>query len=208
MDPTDFRAPFISREQVQAEAERFRHRYWPSGVVPVDIHAIIEFELDMRIHPIAGLRECADIDALLLGDLSTIVVDSGMYMDDRMQNRVRFSLAHEIGHKVLHPDLYGKIAHRSVEEWIASFQNIPEDQYAWIEQHAYEFTGRLLVPVERLNVELKNAVDHARKAGFVSWDESGDAARQYIATALSRVFGVSSQVIEKRIVREKLWPPV
>ena len=81
------------------------------------------------------------------------------------------------------------------------------DQYSWLEQHAYEFAGRLLVPPERLNAEFAGAVEKAKKAGFASWDSSGDAAREYIANSICRVFGVSGQVIERRIDREKLWPP-
>lgn len=207
MDLSGFRAPFIKREQAQAEADRFRLRYWPTGELPIDIQAVIEFELDMRIRTIPGLRQSCDIDALLLGDLQTIAVDRDVYMDDKMANRLRYSLAHEVGHKVLHPDLYSRIAHDSAEEWIWSFQTIPEDQYAWVEQHAYEFAGRLLVPVNRLKAELDQAVTDATNAGFTAWDQSGDAAREYIASSLCRHFGVSSQVIEKRLIREKLWPP-
>jgi len=40
----------------------------------------------------------------------------------------------------------------------------------WIEQHAYEFAGRLLVPREKLIEKLNNAVAIARKAGFDAWD--------------------------------------
>jgi Zn-dependent peptidase ImmA (M78 family) len=31
---------------------------------------------------------------------------------------MRFSIAHEIGHFVLHAELYGQMKHDSVEEWI------------------------------------------------------------------------------------------
>ncbi|MDO9541810.1 MAG: ImmA/IrrE family metallo-endopeptidase [Kiritimatiellia bacterium] len=171
------------------------------------MNEIVEFDLEMEIRSIPGLRESSDIDALLLGDLKTIIIDRDIYMDDRMQNRLRYSLAHEIGHKILHPDLYKKIAHKSVDDWICFFKNIPEDQYSWIEQHAYEFAGRLLVPVDHLRLNLGKAVKEAEKSGFVEWDASGDTAREYIANSLSRIFGVSSQVISKRIVREGLWPP-
>jgi hypothetical protein len=47
----------------------------------------------------------------------------------------------------------------------------------------------------------------AEKAGFDSWDSSGDSTRGFISHAISRFFGVSQQVIEKRLMRENLWPP-
>jgi len=207
MNVSKFKAPVISRMQVQAEADKFRERFWPSGTIPVNINEIVEFDLAMDIRSIQGLRESSDIDALLLGDLKTIVVDRDIYMDDRMQNRLRYSLAHEIGHKMLHPDLYKNISHKSVDDWARFFESIPEDQYSWIEQHAYEFAGRLLVPVDSLTLNLEQAVQKAEQSGFVAWDASGDAAREYIASSLCRIYGVSSQVISKRIVREGLWPP-
>lgn len=161
----------------------------------------------MRLEPLQSLKESGDVDALLRGDLTTIMVDAGEYMDDRSQNRIRFSIAHELGHFVLHRDIYQGIGYGSVEEWIEFVQKIPEVQYGYVEQQAYEFAGRLLVPVDRLRLELKAVADTAERAGFMKWDASGDAALEYIAGPLSRVFGVSSQVIEKRIIRERLWPP-
>lgn len=162
--------------------------------------------LGLRLEPIPFLKEAGDVDALLRSDLKAIMVDQEEYMDDRMQNRVRFSLAHELGHFILHRDIYLGIAYSSVEEWIDFVQRIAEDQYSFVELHAYEFAGRLLVPVDRLKKELRGAATEADKAGFTAWDQSGDAAVEYMANSISRIFGVSSQVIEKRIIREKLWP--
>lgn len=168
----------------------------------------ILWHVGLRLEPLQSLKEAGDVDALLRGDLTTIVVDNDEYMDDRMLNRIRFSIAHELGHFVLHADVYRGISHASVEEWIDFVERVPEAQWGFMEQHAYEFAGRLLVPVDRLRAELTTAAKEADEAGFVAWDQSGDAAREYMANSLSRVFGVSSQVIEKRIIREGLWTPV
>ena len=146
------------------------------------------------------------MDALLRGDLTTIIVDADEYMDDRMQNRLRFSIAHELGHFVLHADVYRGIHYRSVDEWIAFVQALPEDQWGYMEQQAYEFAGRLLVPPDRLRVELVAAQERAREAGFLDWEKTGEAALEYIAASICRVFGVSDQVVEKRLRREGLWP--
>jgi len=206
IDPASFKAPFISPEQAWKEADRIRDSYWPSGQVPVEVEKIL-WPLTLRLEPIPFLKESGDVDALLRSDLSAIMVDQHEYMNDRMQNRVRFSIAHELGHFILHKDIYREIAYTSVEEWIDFVQTVPEHQYSFIEFHAYEFAGRLLVPVERLKKELRSAIIEADKAGFTGWDEFPDPAKEYVANRLSRVFGVSGQVIEKRFDREKLWPP-
>jgi hypothetical protein len=206
IDPKSFKAPFIPREKAWSEAERIRREHWPSGAVPVEVEEVL-WGVGLELTPVHSLKQAGDVDALLAGDLTRIIVDAEEYMDDRMQNRMRYSIAHERGHFVLHRECYQNIQYSSVDEWIEFVQSIPEDQYGYIEQHAYEFAGRLLVPVERLRSELASAVNRAQAAGFMEWDRSGDAAREYIGSSICRIFGVSSQVIEKRIVREQLWPP-
>lgn len=205
--PQEFKAPFIRIEDIKKAADAFRKRYWPQKTIPVDIFQIVEFELGLEIRPIGNLKEAGDVDALLLGNLKTIVVDQNDFLSERAQNRLRFSIAHEIGHLELHRDTFQNIAYSSIEEWITFFQQIPEEQYSWIEQHAYEFAGRLLVPREKLIEKLESAVALIRRAGFDTWDASGDSARQYVAHGIARYFEVSDQVIEKRLIRENLWPP-
>jgi len=208
MDPREFKAPFITIEDVRSAVAEFRKQYWPRDTIPVDIFAIVEFELGIEIRTIVNLRETGDVDALLLGDFKTIVVDQNDFLNERAQKRLRFSIAHEIGHLILHRDTFSKIQYSSIDEWIIFFQQIPEDQYYWIEQHAYEFAGRLLVPREKLIEKLNDAVALARSSGFDAWDSSGDSTRQFVAHGIAKYFEVSDQVIEKRLIRENLWPPV
>lgn len=204
--PEQFKAPFISVQQAWTKADQCRRQYWASDKVPVEIEEIL-WKVGLRLDPIPSLKEAGDVDALLRGDLTTIIVDRNEYMDDRMLNRIRFSIAHELGHFVLHSEVYRGILHRSIEDWINFVQRVPEDQWRYMELHAYEFAGRLLVPADRLTNELKAAAREAEDAGFTAWDQSGDVAREYIANSLAPIFGVSSQVIEKRIIRENAWPP-
>lgn len=208
IDPREFKAPFIKIEDIRTAADELRLRYWSQGTIPVGIFDILEFGLNITPRTISNLRVAGDVDALLLGDLKTIVVDQSDFLNDRAQNRLRFSIAHEIGHLVLHSDVFKKISYSSMEEWIHFFQKIPEDQYTWIEQHAYEFAGRLLVPREKLIEKLNDVVSIAETRGFDAWDSSGESTREYIAHGIARYFEVSEQVIEKRLIKENLWPPL
>lgn len=207
MDPREFKAPFITIADIRRAVDDFRKLYWSKDTIPVDIFEIVEFELGIEIRTIFNLKEAGDVDALLLGDLKTIAVDQNDFLNDRAQNRLRFSIAHEIGHLVLHKDTFSKIQYSAIDEWISFFQKIPEDQYTWIEQHAYEFAGSLLVPREKLIEKLNDAVALAKSSGFDAWDSSGDSTRQFVAHGIARDFEVSDQVIEKRLIRENLWPP-
>lgn len=168
--PANFRAPYIPREQAWRAADDFRARYWLRGTLPVEVEEML-WPVGLRMEPVQSLKKAGDVDALLRGDLTSILVDADEYMDDRLQNRIRFSIAHELGHFVLHADVYRGMNYSSVEEWISFIQQIPEDQYGYIEQQAYEFAGRLLVPLDHLRSRFQAAAKAAHRAGFDDWDK-------------------------------------
>ncbi|MFH0792432.1 MAG: ImmA/IrrE family metallo-endopeptidase [bacterium] len=206
-DFRNFRAPYLTTEDIRSKAELFRSTFWKSDSIPVDILAIAEFDLKLEIRPIRELRSSADIDALLLGNRKTIIVDHEYYMDERMQSRLRFSVAHEIGHIVLHKELFANLSHDSVEEYYAFVKNLPEQQYRYIEFHAYEFAGRLLVPVGPLRAKMDGALRLGASEGLPNEYLVGDAALQYVSSNICKFFEVSPSVIQRRLKGENLWPP-
>ena len=103
-----------------------------------------------------GLREQLDIDALLMGDLKSVLVDKRAFMSPRLECRLRFSVAHEIGHLILHRDIYAGLQHTTAAEWFDYISAIPEVEYGWVEWQAYEFAGRLLVPPDALREAFKS----------------------------------------------------
>jgi len=207
MDPSRFKAPFLRRAQIWEKADGLRSRFPSCATLPVPVLDLAEFDLGLELLPKARLKQAGDIETLLLGDLRTVVVDRDAFMDPRAENRLRFSVAHELGHLILHPDVYGKLQHKSFEEWMEFLTAIPEAEYNWLESHAYEFAGRLLVPPEALREALRDAVTLAEKAGFTEWDATGETALAFVANHICRRFGVSSEVIARRLRIEQLWPP-
>lgn len=206
MEPENFKAPFIEQQEIWRQADGFRSRVWPSNEIPIGVLEIVEFELDLEIRPISRLKEDNDIDALLLGDWKTIVVDQLQYMDERYANRLRFSMAHELGHYVLHQTVFQQMPRGSIQEWIEFMRDMPEKEYSFLEYHAYEFAGRFLVPPEALRREFDAAILLAEQNGMPRSQLQGDAHLQYLAKPVSRKFEVSSSVIERRLSKEKLWP--
>lgn len=205
IDPRNFKAPFIDAQQCWAAADTFRQRYWPSGAVPLDVLAIAEFELGLEIRAVGGLRQDADVDALLLGDWKTLMVDKQQYLDDRFLHRLRFSVAHELGHFDLHKTVLGNIPRETPAKWIAFMQDMPDREYGFLEFQAYEFAGRLLVPLATLKAEFEKAIADVEQKG-IKRDKLTDAHLPYLCIPLSKHFAVSQDVIERRLSREKLWP--
>jgi IrrE N-terminal-like domain len=206
-DPRKFKAPYIPKERIWPEADRLRSGFPAGRELPVRVLDLAEFDLRLDIVPVNGLREELDIDALLMGDLKSILVDKRAFMSPRLEYRLRFSVAHEIGHLILHRDIYAGVQHATAVEWFDYISAIPEVEYGWVEWQAYEFAGRLLVPPEPLREAFQSAIKTAEAAGYSDWLAADETALDYIATRIAPKFGVSAEVIAKRLRVERFWPP-
>ena len=160
-DYSDCKCVFLSRDKIWEKADSFRKRYWPNGILPIDMEHIIEKGLCLNIIPEHDIKRLLKIDAYLLSDLKGIVVDISQYMDDlnRYEKRLRFTFAHEVGHLVLHKYIFKKFDFISPKEYLIFMDNFPEDQYSNFEYQANEFGGRLLVPRENLVIELNHSYE-------------------------------------------------
>jgi hypothetical protein len=206
-DPRKFKAPYNPKESIWQEADRLRASHPAGRSLPVKVLDLAEFDLGLELIPVDGLREQLDIDALLMGDLKSILVDKRAFMSPRLEYRLRFSVAHEIGHLILHRGIYAGLKHATAREWFDYISAIPEVEYGWVEWQAYEFAGRLLVPPDALRESFQDAIQSAETAGYSDWLAADEAALDYIATCIAPKFGVSTEVIAKRLRVEKLWPP-
>ena len=107
----------------------------------------------------------------------------------------------------LHRDIYAALQHATAKEWFDYISAIPDTEYGWVEWQAYEFAGRLLVPPGPLRGAVQTAIRAAEAAGYTDWPAADEAALDYIATRIAPKFGVSVEVIAKRLRVEELWPP-
>ena len=203
-DPRRFKAPFISKERIWQEADKLRSAHRAGQSLPVQVLDMAEFDLGLDLIPAAGLREELDIEALLMGDLSSILIDRHAFMTPRLEYPLRFSIAQEIGHLILHGEIYRGFQHVTAKEWFDYISAIPDVEYGWVEWQAYEFAGRLLVPSDALRDSYQAAIQTAKAAGYEKWLSADEAALDYIATRIAPKFGVSADVIAKRLRVEKL----
>src|SRR4030042_3889922 len=135
--------PYFNNQELKQKADEFRIKHW-GDAVPIEIEQIIESKLGIEIIPIPGLYKQCNDDALISSDWKIIYVDNDNYIDDRYYNRLRFSLAHEVGHLILHKDLYSSFEISSVEDFYNLIDQIG-DKYGIIEGHANRFANFLLV---------------------------------------------------------------
>lgn len=194
--------PVLSYDDLRRRAEDFLQTYHPTGGIPVPIEEIVEFRFKIDIIPVPGLHEAFEVDGFISSDLKEITVDSFMY--EHRPGRYRFTLAHEIGHVVLHRRIFEAHRFRRVQDWRRFIREMSEEDRGWLEWQAYAFAGLILVPSATLSSEYRKAARLAAKAGF-PLQAAGDLARSYVAEWLAKRFNVSPQVIEKRVVKDGLW---
>ena len=200
-----FKPEHMKWNEIREKAEDFRKKYVsPPDMIPVPIEEIVEFELGITPWPIDGLLQKIDIDGFLSNDLKYLFVDSGIYMDKRWENRLRFTFAHEIGHLILHSDIIQKSDFRTETEWIHFRNEMSEDDLYWFEQQAYEFAGRLLVPKNKLVEELKKNRKKINQFRMLIEKNNDELLFQAISRVICDKFGVSDGVIFRRIRNEKI----
>jgi len=171
--------------------------------VPVKILEAVEFDLKIEIRPQRNLRDDGNTDALLLRNEHAILVDEAYFMDRRQQNRVRFSVAHELGHLYLHPNL--QPAFNSIDDWVNFQLDIDKEAFEWFELQADEFAGRLLVPIAELTRVLRRDIP-ANILRFSKNQLASDEVIDVVAALTCAKFGVCQYTMAKRIRRERLWP--
>ncbi|MCX7025321.1 MAG: ImmA/IrrE family metallo-endopeptidase [Spirochaetes bacterium] len=203
-DFREFTCEFIRKPDVWDRVESFRKKTWPRGTVPVDVELIAE-RLGIEIIP---KRDLMDVEAFLTIDGSAILVNAWKYDKPAYGKRVRFSIAHELGHAVFHLDALKKLKIESIEDYLAFTRAISDEDYRAFEWQANEFAGRLLVPIENLRSELDKAVAIIMQNNLSHLvRENPDQVLARISSRIADAFDVSAEVIETRAMREEVWPP-
>lgn len=179
--------------------------------IPVNVERIIEISLKMNIIPVYDLKSHLEMEAMLSKDLKQIFIDEYSFNNPNLDNRTRFSLAHELGHYFLHKDFYKEVKFSSPEEWIDVLRGLDPAELEWYEKHADEFAGRLLVPLTPLqqlteqNKEFIQLQEHEAIAkGIKDNEELLKWKRFSLASRICTKFNVSSKTMEIRLRREKI----
>jgi Zn-dependent peptidase ImmA (M78 family) len=194
--------PWLDYESIRNEADNFLQKHWPEGVSPVDVEKIVDARLGIDIIEYPGLQREIGVDGFLSRSGKSIYVDMGM--SNNVSNRHRFTLAHELGHLVLHGDLYRAAEFSTPAEWLRVQSSLPERDYSRYEFQAYCFGGLILAPRQHLSAAVDEAVALAARRGYnINLDDAAD--REFAARWVARELKVSEQVVLKRGKYDGLW---
>jgi hypothetical protein len=197
------------RQNVWESVEAFRrqHLAGQGGQLPVDVFSLVELQLRLDVIPFDDLSAKFQVDAALTPDFTGIYVDAESYiLWERgpvwKQNRLRFTVAHELGHWELHRNYAAGLKFASFEDFARHFKADDPNRY-WLERDANEFAGRLLVPVDRLREHFDRFAAQISSI-MPNWLRSEDLRDKFAETVAPK-FGVHQQTILTRLDRESLW---
>lgn len=129
--------PYLTDNQIRQAAEDLLHQY-DTELIPVPIEEIVEIHLGLEIIPFRAYKQRFSADGSISTDLTNITVDEGGM--DRYRSRYRFTLAHEVGHLLLHRDYIQSLAHEELADWKASLLSTTPTDRSRMEYQARKFT--------------------------------------------------------------------
>ena len=189
---------FLTYRQIGDIAREFLQKHHPSLDIPVPIETIIEFKLGLNIFPFPNLYQSFGINGFLTSDLKEIYVDELQF--GIFNEKYRFTLAHEIGHLILHRSWYDDIPWKTFEDYIKWNKSVDDQLMGMFEIQGNFFAEQVLVPEEQL-IEACKRVARDHRGLFKQMSEIPDSAWSYMANEIGRFFEVSPSVINCRINR-------
>lgn len=186
----------LSFNQIKKIAEQLLEKVHPSLSIPIPIDEIIEITLGIRINTIPNLKNDFGIDGFIDSSFTDITVDDHCF--NYFEERTRFTIAHELGHKILHERLYNNFSITNLEEYLNFQKTIPEESHSWMEYQANVFAACMLVPTKILTQEVNQAISSIKQKR-----PPIDLSIPYLAS-MPLKFKVSEVVLYKRIKQEKL----
>jgi hypothetical protein len=104
---------------------------------------------------------------------------------------------------LIHRDIFEQLTFSTVEEWIQAITSIPEQEYGWIENQAYNLAGLILVPSVPLQAMFEDSRAAAKAAG-VDLNAVSEHALRFVTSNIAGHFEVSPDVIKKRLKLDNL----
>lgn len=187
----------LTYQQIRGLANKFLQEYHPRLTLPVPIEEIVELKLRIKLSTVINLKTEYGCDGFINSDFTEITLDDEVF--NKYEERARFTIAHELGHKFLHSRIYQQFKISTKNEYL-NFQNrISEDDQKWLEIQAHIFAACVLVPTESLKDEVTKALKKVSRNGVPQIDYSIPYLRH-----LPLKFKVSADVVMRRIQRERL----
>lgn len=201
----DIPRPRFSYDQIRKIVQEFLNTYHPSLELPIPIEEIIDLKLKLNISPFPNLYRTWRQNGFLSSDLTTITVDEYQY--NNYWQKYRFTLAHELGHFILHRNVYESFNFSDqIDEYIKWRMSIPGVVIDTLERQSDNFAGLILVPEKTLFSECKQTIEKYKSEikEFLSSGIEPEEIWEYLPQKIAIAYDVSPIVMDIRIDKDKI----
>lgn len=193
------KAPIYSYDGLRQVAAAFLAERHPNRTLPVPVEPIVE-RMGIDIVCQMSLQHICGVDAFVNQQCDAIYIDGEVYLSPNL-NRLRFSLAHELAHVILHREQVTSMRFNTMGEWKEAWKKIPDEEYAWLEWQAYSLAGLILVPSDALSPLYRETQERVS----TKWaGRTPEFITSVVISELASAFSVSTEVIERRCEKDQL----
>ena len=188
---------FLLLEEIEVKVQAFLHKHHPENTLPIPIEEIVDLKMGIHIVPTPDMMTVSGVDAVTSHDLKQINIDNDQF--ENKPNRARFTLAHELGHIVLHQKFIGSLNFKSEIDWRNFVLNdLHRDP---MEVQANIFAAFLLMPSDHIDREFAKAKNElASNPTFKGNQLPPDKIlAPYLAKPLAQKFEVSEEAMTNRL---------
>jgi hypothetical protein len=193
--------PPLTYQQIAGAAAPCLNDHGWTGAVPVSIEDIVDVGYALDLVPTPDLEIRFSTVAFITHDLTEIRVDDFVFR--KQPYRLRFSLAHELGHLVLHQNFYQQLAFTTPAEWKQAMESLGRADYNRLEDQADIFAGLLLIPPRQFVAKF-NEIATALAGQGMTFQKLVKESQDYTVKGRARTFDVSMGAIWFRLRDENL----
>lgn len=155
---------FISPQEIEKEATKLLLTHYSDLNLPIDIERIVEHSLKISLLTVIGLEENMGTPGFVGREFNAITLDDFVF--NNREVRARFTIAHELGHIILHKDIYSSIYSNLKSYDFLKFRSFFSDK-DWnnLEVQANKFASYILIPRKCLDEIVK---EHLKKCGGIN----------------------------------------
>ena len=107
--------PIDSDETLRQSVDEVLPKHHSEATIPISIKETIEFQLEMDIVPTPGIHQLTHVDRFFTSKLREIWVNQFVYHS--RSESYRFTLPHEVGHRILHADIFLAQLFHAISKW-------------------------------------------------------------------------------------------
>lgn len=192
---------YLSETAIRQAAEDLLAEHRMLDQMPVNVELLVEQRLEIEIVPIPGFQVQFGLEGMLSQDLTRISVDERVM--ENVAPRYRFTLAHELGHYVLHGDAIRTHLKNPGDEPLMLWETLNSTEYKRAEWQANTFASSILMPASHLQ-DVFSEIEARLATVDKTFEDLDDLSKMKALRSKVDLFGVSADALRIRLIRENL----